>query len=103
MLTGLAVGAGIAAIGIGSNGNADPYATLGLIGFLAILIVGGLIWQRLGRRRERLRAQAEAARQFAARERGLSNEVSNDRGGQLRTSADQRGPSAAAQDEDTKA
>jgi type II secretory pathway pseudopilin PulG len=99
MLTGLAVGAGIRAIGTGGSGSADPNATLGLIGFLAILIVGGLIWQRLGRRRERLRAQAEAARQFAARERGLSN----DRGGQRRTPADERGPSAAAQGEDAKA
>ena len=103
MLTGLAVGAGIAVVGTGGNGSADPYATLGLIGFLAILIVGGLIWQQLRRRTERLRAQAEYARQSAARERGLSNEVSNDHGGQRRTPADERGPSAAAQGEDAKA
>jgi type II secretory pathway component PulM len=102
-LTGLAVGAGIRAIGTGGSGSADPNATLGLAGFLAILIVGGLIWQRLRRRRERLRAQAEAARQFAARERGLSNEVANDRGGRRRTPADECEPSAAAQGEDAKA
>jgi hypothetical protein len=97
MLTGLAVGVG------NGSGNSNATPTLLLIGFLAILIVGGLILQQLRRRTERLRAQAEYARQFAARERGLSNEVSNDRGGQRRTPADERGPSAAAQGEDAKA
>ena len=52
---------------------------------------------------ERLRAQAESARQYAAKERCLSNQLSNDRGRQQRTLADERGPRAAAQGGDAKA
>ncbi len=47
---------------------------------------------------ERLRAEAESARQYAAKERDLSNQLSNDRGPQRRTPADECGPSAAVQD-----
>ena len=51
---------------------------------------------------ERLRAEAESARQFAAEERGVSNQLSNDRGPRRRTPADEHGPSAAVQGEDPK-
>ena len=52
---------------------------------------------------ERSRDEAESARQHAAKERGLSNQLSNDRGPRRRTPADEHGPSAAAHGEDTKA
>jgi hypothetical protein len=51
---------------------------------------------------ERLRAEAESARQYAAKERRLSNQLSNDRG-RRRTPADEHEPSTAAQGEDAKA
>jgi hypothetical protein len=46
---------------------------------------------------ERLRAEAESARQCAAKERGLSNQLSNDRSPPRRTPADERGQHSAAQ------
>ena len=52
---------------------------------------------------ERLHAQAESARQYAAKELWLSNQLSNDRDPRRRTPADEHGPSAAAQGEDAKA
>jgi hypothetical protein len=45
---------------------------------------------------ERLRAEAESARQSAAKERGLSTQLSNDRGPRRRTPADEQEPSVAA-------
>jgi hypothetical protein len=47
---------------------------------------------------ERLRAQAESARQFAAQERGPSNQLSNDRGGRRRTPGDECGLGAVVHD-----
>ena len=55
------------------------------------------------RRAERLRDEAESARQHAAKERGVSNQLSNDRSRQRRTPADEHGRRAAVQSEDTKA
>ena len=65
-------------------------------------------WEEVAKHRpaadaERLRAEAESARQYAAKEYGLSNQLSNDRGPRRRTPADEHGPSAAALGEDTKA
>jgi hypothetical protein len=62
MLTGLAVGAGIAGLGGNGNGSSDATPTLWLIGFLAILIVGGLIRQLGRRNRVRDRASGRGSR-----------------------------------------
>ena len=52
---------------------------------------------------EPLRDEAESARQHAAKERGVSNQLSNDRGRQRRTPADERERHAPVQSEDPKA
>jgi hypothetical protein len=52
---------------------------------------------------ERLRAEAESARQHAAKEHGVSNQLSNDRGRQRWTLADDGERHAAVQSEDPKA
>ena len=51
---------------------------------------------------ERLR-EAESARQHAAKERGVSNQLSNDRSRQRQTPADEGERHAAVQSEDPKA
>ena len=51
---------------------------------------------------ERWHGRAESVRQHAAKERGLSNQLSNDRGRQRRRPAGEWGPSAAARGEDAK-
>jgi hypothetical protein len=52
---------------------------------------------------ERLRDEAESARQHAAKERGVSNQLSNDRGRQRRAPADECERHAAVQSEDPRA
>jgi len=52
---------------------------------------------------ERLRDEAESARQHVAKERGVSNQLSNDRGRQRRTPADECERHTAVQSEDPKA
>ena len=52
---------------------------------------------------ERLRDEAESARQHAAKERGVGNQLSNDRSRQRRTPADEGERHAAVQSEDPKA
>lgn len=52
---------------------------------------------------ERLRDESESARQHAAKERGVSNQLSNDRSRQRRTPADEGERNVAVQSEDAKA
>ena len=52
---------------------------------------------------ERLRDEAGSARQHAAKERGVSNQLSNDRGRQRRTLADECERYIAVRNEDPKA